>query len=230
MGGSVTDEQTGRSVTPHAPTAYLRRPSWHPTPNLAAVATAVADAALELAERLLRRPDVTTAPTPTAPASADGRQRPALDLATAWEVAATLSPSAGQLAKTFQQLSVLVAGAGRGDEQLTGLAAALAEAAEQLDVADDLLAVLQDPEVADRVGQLASPADAVGADGEAGDGDGAGGLDCPVTGGWHRIDWPTVRLPRGEHSVLVNCAACGQAGELNGIDQDQIDWPADLAG
>jgi hypothetical protein len=37
-----------------------------------------------------------------------------------------------------------------------------------------------------------------------------------------------VRLPRGEHSVLVNCAACGQAGEVNG-DQDQIDWPANLA-
>jgi hypothetical protein len=210
-------------------TSHLRRPSWHPTPNLAAVATAVADAAHELAERLLRRPDVTTAPTPTTPAPADGRQGPAPDLATAWEVAATLSPAAGQLSKTFQQLSVLVAGAGRDDEQLAALAAALAEAAEQLDVADDLLAVLQDPEVADRIAQLASPADAVSAGGTAGDDEDADGLDCPVTGGWHRIDWPTVRLPRGEHSVLVNCAACGQAGELNGVDQDQIDWPADLA-
>jgi hypothetical protein len=150
-----------------------------------------------------------------------------LDPATAWEVATTLRPAAGQLARAFQELGVAMVGTAHGDEQLAILAARLTEAAEQLDTADDLLAVLQDKDVADRVGQLAGPHRTDGSDGEADDD--PDDPSCPVTGGFHRPDWPTVRLPRGEHSVLVNCAACGQAGELNGIDQDQIDWPTDLA-
>jgi hypothetical protein len=202
-------------------------PDWQPTPNLAALAEAAADAAVNLASRLRSLPNA-EAPDH---ASHDGEQASTLDLPAAWEVAAMLSPIPGQLAKAFEQLSDVVAGAAHSDRRLTCLAeaeAAMTDAAEPLDAADDLLAVLQDPEFVD---QLASHPGGDSGNGEASSTAHDGGLDdvsCPVTSGFHRPDWPTVRLPRDEHSVLVNCAACGQRGELNGIDEDQIDWPADL--
>src|SRR6266498_3556549 len=132
------------------------------------------------------------------------------------------------------RLGAAVAGAPHDDERLIGLAAALTEAAERLDAAADHSAMtFEDPDVADRIAQLAALPSAPGHT-RAGAADQASDdVDdpyCPATGGRHRIDWPTVRLPRGDHSVLVNCAACGQTGELNLVDEDEIDWPADLAG
>ncbi len=157
-----------------------------------------------------------------------------MDLARTWEIAAALSPAPGQLAEAFKQLGAAVAGAPHDDERLIGLAAALTEAAERLDAAADHSAMtFEDPDVADRIAQLAALPSAPGHT-RAGAADQASDdVDdpyCPATGGRHRIDWPTVRLPRGDHSVLVNCAACGQTGELNLVDEDEIDWPADLAG
>jgi hypothetical protein len=211
-------------------------PAWQPIPNLAALAEAALDAAAELASRLRSLPDTEA---PSAHANDGDERAPTLGLAVAWETAAMLAPIPGQLAKAFEQLATTVAAAARGDRRLTGLAETLAEgeaamtdAAERLDAADELLGMLQDPDVADQIDQLASHPEADGVDGEASDTADDGDLDdvyCPVTTGFHRPDWPTVRLPRGEHSVLVNCAACGQVGEVNGIDRDQIDWPADLA-
>jgi hypothetical protein len=199
-------------------TAAPPAPLWHPTSNLAAVATMIADAAIELSSRLASLPDATSAQDHPS----DGKHGPAPlppDLATTWEIAASLSPAPGQLAKAFKQLGAAVAGAPHDDERLIGLAAALTEAAERLDAAADHIAMaLEDPDVADRIAQLAALPSAPGHTRAGAADEASDDIDdpyCPVTGGRHRIDWPTVRLPCGHHSVLVNCAACGQTGELN---------------
>jgi hypothetical protein len=167
-------------------------PAWQPTPNLAPLAEAALDAAVELASRLASLPDTEA---PSAHANADGERAPTLGLAVAWETAAMLAPIPGQLAKAFEQLAAVVAAAASDDERLTGLAETLAEgeatmvdAAERLDAADELLGMLQDPDVAD---QLASHPEADGVDGEASDTADDGDLDdvyCPVTTGFHRPD------------------------------------------
>jgi len=226
-------------------------PSWQPVLNVATVAAMTSDAAIELSSRLAH-PRLAHPPgAPAAPATRHTKTSdpvsastpPALDVATIWEVAMALSPALGQLAKTLERLGGAAAGVPHGDQddaQVADLAEALTETAERLDAAADHLAMLAgDPEVAEWIAQLAPPS-APGAAprtaGAAGIADQARANDagddpyCPVTGGRHRIDWPTLRLPHGHCSVLANCAACGQAGELNLIDEDDIDWPADLVG